>query len=90
MKRVDMRAILADPAQRKRLGGAFFRSIKAVPADGARPVPTIVRILNFGPTWTVKLDCGCSRRGLTSDDLKREQLFVGKAVTCFKHGGRAR
>jgi hypothetical protein len=50
----------------------------------ALPV-TIRHILNFGTTWTVKLDCGCSRRGLTRDDLKREQLYIGKNVTCEKH-----
>jgi hypothetical protein len=46
---------------------------------------TITRILNFGTTWTVKLDCGCSCKGLTVDDLNREQLYIGKAVECTKH-----
>lgn len=46
---------------------------------------TILHILNFGRTWTVKLDCGCNRRGLTSDEIEREQLYVGKRVDCQKH-----
>jgi hypothetical protein len=52
----------------------------------ANPISTTVtRILCFGPTWTVKLACGCTRRGLTSQDLDREQLFIGKTVACDKH-----
>lgn len=85
MKRVDMRAILADPVQRERLMDSLFRSIKAFPLDGTHVATTITQILRFGRLYTVKLDCGCSRRGLSMDDVKREQLFVGKAVEC-KHG----
>lgn len=46
---------------------------------------TIMHILTFGSTWSVTLGCGCVRRGLTSADLKREQLYIGKAVECEKH-----
>ena len=48
-------------------------------------MPTITHILNFGTWWTVKLTCGCSRKGVTSADLKREQLYIGKKVQCDKH-----
>ena len=84
MKRVNIRAALADPVERKRLLDGFARGVKAVPMDGTHAVPTITRILDFG-TWTVKLSCGCSIRGLSSDDLKREQYFIGKAVQCEAH-----
>ena len=53
-------------------------------------MPTIVHIIDFGTAWTVKLDCGCSRKGLTADDIEREQLYVGKRVECEKHGLKAR
>ena len=37
-RRIDIRAALADPAQRERLENALTRGIKAIPADGARAV----------------------------------------------------
>jgi hypothetical protein len=58
-------------------------------SGGAAMPSTIIRILDFGGTWCVKLDCGCSRKGLTSDDLKREQLVIGKRVKCEKHDREA-
>jgi hypothetical protein len=88
-KRVDIRAILTDPVKRKHFEDALARSVKAVPLDGTHAVPTITRILNFG-TWTVKLSCGCAIRGLSSDDLNREQLYIGKAVYCGKHTPKVR
>jgi hypothetical protein len=45
----------------------------------------ITHMLHLGPTWTIKFDCGCSRRGLTGDDIRREQLFIGKAAQCDRH-----
>ena len=41
-------------------------------------MPAIVHIIDFGTAWTVKLDCGCSRKGLTAEDIEREQLYVDK------------
>lgn len=90
MSRINIRAILTDPVQRKRLQDSLSRGIKAIPLDGTHAVPTITHIFNFGRTWTVKLSCGCTRRGLASADLDREQLFVGKAVQCEKHNGGKR
>ena len=45
-------------------------------------MPAIVHIIDFGTAWTVKLDCGCSRKGLTAEDIEREQLYVDKRVEC--------
>jgi hypothetical protein len=38
-KRVDIQAALRDPAQRKRLLAALFRSVKAIGRDGTHPFP---------------------------------------------------
>jgi hypothetical protein len=38
-KRVDIQAALRDPAQRKRLLAALFRSVKAIGRDGTHPLP---------------------------------------------------
>ena len=46
---------------------------------------TITRMLPFGTAWTVKLACGCTRRGLTAADIEREQLYIGKPVRCERH-----
>jgi hypothetical protein len=45
----------------------------------------ITQMLHIGRFWSVKLACGCTRT-LTSPDLKREQLYIGKAVACPNHG----
>ena len=37
-------------------------------------MPAIVHIIDFGTAWTVKLDCGCSRKGLTAEDIERATL----------------
>ena len=47
---------------------------------------TITEMLRFGSTWTATLSCGCAIRGISRDDLDREQLYVGKRVTCEIHG----
>ena len=51
---------------------------------------TITRMLNLGRAWTVVLDCGCRLKGLTAEQLKEEQLFIGKRVACPTHGPKAK
>ncbi|HEX4545746.1 MAG TPA: hypothetical protein VH110_05260 [Candidatus Acidoferrum sp.] len=46
----------------------------------------IAHILPWSVEWcTVKLACG-HRRKLRREELEREQLFVGKPVTCAECG----
>lgn len=47
---------------------------------------TITEMLRYGSTWTATLSCGCAIREITNDDLRREQLYIGKAMTCELHG----
>lgn len=46
---------------------------------------TIVQMLRFGRFYDVKLGCGCTFR-VSGDDAKRDQLFIGKAMTCVECG----
>jgi hypothetical protein len=57
---------------------ALFQPLRTAPN-------TITQILGFGRLWNVTLGCGCTRRGLTSADLKREQIYVGKRIECDEH-----
>ena len=45
---------------------------------------TIVRMLRLGAGYSVWLGCGCRFRA-TLDEARRDQLWIGKAVTCAKH-----
>lgn len=42
---------------------------------------TIVRMLRLGRFYNVKLGCGCAFQA-SADEAKRNQLFIGKAMTC--------
>lgn len=50
---------------------------------------TIAQMLRFGGTYRVKLACGCDYRA-TLAEAARDQLFIGKPVTCAKCGGEGR
>lgn len=47
---------------------------------------TIVRMLRLGRSYKVKLSCGCAFSA-TLEEAERDQLFIGKAFLCAKHGG---
>lgn len=40
----------------------------------------ILRMLPFGSKWRIRYDCGCSRT-VTADQIRAEQLYIGKLVT---------
>jgi len=46
---------------------------------------TITGMSRFGGGWMVRLGCGCSYR-VTRDEAKKDQLFIGKTMTCVECG----
>lgn len=48
----------------------------------------IIRMLRFGSGRTVKLEWGCGFRA-TLDEALRDQLVIGKPVTCLECGAGA-
>ena len=46
---------------------------------------TIVRMLRLGAGYSVWLGCGCKFRA-TLDEARRDQLYIGKRMTCIECG----
>lgn len=49
---------------------------------------SIVRMLRLGRSYSVTLECGCKLH-VTPEEAQRDQLFIGKTVTCQECGRRA-
>jgi hypothetical protein len=45
----------------------------------------IIQMLRFGRSYRVKMGCGCVFHA-TFDEARRDQLFIGKSMTCVECG----